>query len=465
MARPIVSNRPAAEPPGAEYSAARGDRDRPPHTFRVVGSSPTAGAILIPAPGLPRYRRRPLPFAVSNHDNHDNIERSCRAFMRIESFIFQGFTAKTHLDAVRWILACPGLMRTIFSVAYVKVSGVELLRPQLKRLGSQATVFAGIRNGVTSRQGLQMLLDLGVTTYAVDTGSRQILFHPKIFFAQGPTKARFVIGSANLTHGGLNNNIEGGLQVELDLGDDEDRNLGQEIDSQLSTLPSMYPQNIIPVKKTADLVLFEKSGRLLDESLVIAPHPTTTAQTPADDKVPKIALLVPRIYAKIKEAKTTPPLPTPVAKGIARRISVSWAPVWQSKPLTERDLQIPTSRKTHPTGSMNLDKGLLPATVDHRHYFRDEVFTGLTWAREKPTVEASTASCQLVVKGISYGEAELPVAHTTSTSSKSYKQKNAMTRLSWGVLKPFIAHRNLLGRTLTLYRDTQDVAKFLIEID
>ena len=147
--------------------------------------------------------------------------------------------------------------------------------------------------------------------------------------------------------------------------------------------------------------------------------------------------------------------------------SVDLELVWESKPLTRRDLTIPSESGTHATGSVNLDKGLLPTEVDHRHYFREDVFPSLSW---KPTnksgaVEVAYARFQLVVKGVSHGEFDLRIAHTTSKTSASYKQNNAMTRLSWGPARDHIAQPSLIDRTLSLYRDNADENRFVLEID
>ena len=140
--------------------------------------------------------------------------------------------------------------------------------------------------------------------------------------------------------------------------------------------------------------------------------------------------------------------------------------MWQSKPLAERDLSIPSGRNTHATGSVNLDKGLLDEKIDHRHYFRDEVFSALQWQiTGEETVDEATTVFGLVVKGIARGEFKLRIGHTTSTTSTSYLQKNAMTRLSWGPMKTIIAQRDLIGRTMSLYRYVSDDTRFVIEID
>ena len=129
-------------------------------------------------------------------------------------------------------------------------------------------------------------------------------------------------------------------------------------------------------------------------------------------------------------------------------------------------MNIPDGKNTNQTGSVNLDKGLLPDDVDQRHYFREEIFPTLTWGPSRTaTVEEAYAKFQLVVKGISYGEFDLRIAHTMGTTSKTYKQNNAVTRLSWGPMRDYIAKADLISRTLSLYRDKADPKRFVLEID
>lgn len=86
-------------------------------------------------------------------------------------------------------------------------------------------------------------------------------------------------------------------------------------------------------------------------------------------------------------------------------------------------------------------------------------------AEQHKTVEEAYTKFQLVLKGISYGEFDLRIAHTKGTTSAAYKQNNAMTRLSWGPLRDYIGREDLLGRTLALYRDKADPKRFVLEID
>jgi hypothetical protein len=154
-----------------------------------------------------------------------------------------------------------------------------------------------------------------------------------------------------------------------------------------------------------------------------------------------------------------------VPKSVPATVGIELELVWESKPLTRRDLTIPGKTETHATGSVNLDKGLLPEVVDRRSYFRDDVFPHLAWASRSKTVDEAFAKFRLVLKGISYGEFDLAIRHTNSTMSKAYKQGNAMTRLSWGPMREYVARPDLIGRTLALYRDKIDPTRFVLDVD
>ena len=112
-----------------------------------------------------------------------------------------------------------------------------------------------------------------------------------------------------------------------------------------------------------------------------------------------------------------------------------------------------------------MDKGFLPKTTDHRHYFRDTVFNALEWVSSRKEVEVAVARFQLVVIGVTLGDADLTIAHSTSTTNTSYRQLNAMTRLRWGRMQQHVANRDLLHRSLKLFRNRSDPMQFLIAID
>ena len=369
--------------------------------------------------------------------------------------ILQGFRAETHLDALQQLLRAPATERVIISVAYLNLRGIELVADDLTALSERVSVFAGIRNGITSKQGLDRLLRGGAELFVVDTGASGVIYHPKLYLGRSATEASLLVGSANLTMGGLNNNIEAGVEITLDLTCPVHRDLQQATEAQFDELPDRYPQNVIAVTTAGEIEDLLASGRVVDEQ-VTSPTRIMDSRHQSDD-VPQIRLVVQPRRAPVM--MLAPPAPAPA------RAPQGWERVWQSKALTERDLGIPTGATTHPTGSINLDKGLLPETMDHRHYFRDTVFNALEWASGRPGIEEAVARFQLVVKGVTLGDFDLTIAHSTSTTNRSYLQRNAMTRLRWGQVQQHVANRNLLQRSLTLFRNRADPMSFLIEID
>lgn len=402
--------------------------------------------------------------------------------MSKKEFIFQGFTQKTHKEAIARLFEVANIERVIVSVAFVNRSGTELLEEQLTKHSAKTQAFIGIRNDITSTQGAKHLLDLGVSLFLVDTGSRSVLFHPKLYLVKGASQARLVIGSANLTIGGLNNNIEAGFAIELDLKNADEKALVEGIEKDFDALAKDYPAHIIPITKASELDALQAAGRLIDEMTTSPPKPASTATSPTGDTLPRIKLkVVPlrRALAAAKKAAAKPAaLPPTGKKAVPAKKAAAAAPaatppapgveyelVWESKELERSDLNIPDGANTNVKGSISLDKGRLPAEVDHRHYFREEVFAGLSWQPRGKTVEEAYAKCHLVLKGISHGEFDVPISHTMGTDSKTYRQNNAMTRLRWGPLRQHIAREDLLGRTLALYRDKADPQRFVLEID
>ena len=132
-----------------------------------------------------------------------------------KNLLLQGVTADNHWATVTHLLQIPQPERVVISVGFMNESGLVALESALSPIAKHTTILTGIRNGITSVQGLRKSLEIGCTTYVVDTGSRAVLFHPKVYVSRNADEARLVVGSANLTYGGLNSNIEASLYMEM----------------------------------------------------------------------------------------------------------------------------------------------------------------------------------------------------------------------------------------------------------
>ncbi len=383
-------------------------------------------------------------------------------------FILQAVTTANHAAAIQELLQLPNPTQAVVSVGFVKEAGLDAVEAAIKPLAAKARFFVGIRNDITSIQAVKRLLAMKVELYAVDTGSRHVLFHPKLYFAANANQATVIIGSANLTFGGLHNNIEVSTRVKLDLSQEADQKFANEVASAFAEMLKKHPRHVFLIKDEKHAGELFESGRLADETLVPFPSALRGVKKGNGDDLPPMKLT--RVsHSRIKSAAVKLLAAMKPAKAAAVPVvqppAVAKYLVWESKPLARRDLTIPEAAGTHATGSVNLDKGLLPDEVDHRHYFRNDVFRNLAWASRSQTVDEAFAKFQLVVKGISYGEFDLAIHHSNSTTSTAYQQRNAMTRLSWGPMRQYIARPDLIGRTLALYRDELDPTRFILEID
>lgn len=389
--------------------------------------------------------------------------------------LLQAFGTGIHVSALKTMLSVPKLERFVASVSFVREEGVNAIATELKAKAKACTFFVGIRNDITSVQALRRLLDLGVKVFCVDTASRSTLFHPKMFLTVSAGRASAIVGSANVTFSGLHNNIEASTLVTLDPADLGDTQFLKTCLDSIDQLPARFPEHVFQIKTvTAANELFDQ-GRLTDEEVIIVKPTLSSVRKGERDKLKPIKLprhTPPRRAKRIRASRqvattssTTAALPLPPTPIAASR-SAEFVLIWESKALTERDLNIPTGASTHATGSMLWKKGATEE-IDQRHFFRDDVFADLTWTRDPklPHYERAEADFTLIIKGLNYGTHRLKLSHNTSKASATYKQKNAMTSVSWGAVAKIIGKRDLLGRTMSLSRNGRTPPDFLVEID
>ena len=374
------------------------------------------------------------------------------------SVLIQGIADDNHESAIKHLLALPNPQCITIAVAFLTARGLSGIRQAIAQVSSRTTVFVGIRNGITSAQGLSSLLQLSCSIYAVDTGSRSLLFHPKIYAARSPQEARLIVGSANLTRGGLLSNIEASLCLTLPLYDSANATFVADLESQLYGMISEYPDHVTSISDDPTIQMLLDSGRLVDEDTVVPPTPTSSVHQSDPPRVMPLktsfthSTVGPRSISAANRSTSIPSSISPPSQLI-----------WQSGPLSRRALNIPDGPATNATGSMFFTKGPM-GNIDQRHYFRDEVFKHLDWRRDPstPHYERATAQFQIVIAGVDYGTFELALSHNTRTDSAAYIQSNSMTQVHWHNARPLVAHENLLDRTMYLYKTAR---QFILEID
>jgi HKD family nuclease len=383
-------------------------------------------------------------------------------------FILQAVTTDNHAESIRTLLKLAKPTQIVVSVAFARTTGLEALRESIKPLAAKTKFFVGIRNDITSIQAIKQLLALKIDLYAVDTGSRKIIFHPKLYLAVNASKAIAIVGSANMTFSGLHNNIEVSTRMALDFAKNPaDKTFVDSVVTAFDTMLAEHPEHVFKIKSEKHATQLFEEGRLADETVVVAPTSGSSVRKGSRDNLAPMKLVhVRRPHppkATVALAKAAAAKPAPAT---AKPIKGTKYLVWESKPLKERDLNIPKGENTNPTGSMGFKKGLYD-DIDQRTHFYDKVFNGLAWMSVTPGSKKlrATAKFELVIKNISYGAFDLVVAHNTDTTTKSYAQGQFMTQIHWGAAKPLIAREDLLGRNLFLYRKDSTPPEFMIEID
>lgn len=101
-------------------------------------------------------------------------------------------------------------------IAFARQSGIAHINESLTRFAARAAVdvIVGIDLGGTTHEALKYLCDLPNARVRVATfGRAEVVFHPKVYIFDGPAGWATVIGSSNLTGGGLHSNAEASLLV------------------------------------------------------------------------------------------------------------------------------------------------------------------------------------------------------------------------------------------------------------
>jgi len=138
--------------------------------------------------------------------------------------------------------------RFIATVAFIKLSGVSRISSALetfRRSGGEVVIAAGIDHGGTSKQGLRSLRAVADRIFVYhDIAPQHRTFHPKTYiFEQNRKRAVVILGSGNMTAGGLFTNYEAHVRIELDLSDNaDDKNFFTEVMSKCAPFRTRPPR-------------------------------------------------------------------------------------------------------------------------------------------------------------------------------------------------------------------------------
>lgn len=389
--------------------------------------------------------------------------------MAHSKFIVQGLVDNNdHYAALVQLFNLPNINRCLISTAFANLAGINLLIPNLRQLKDVLTIYVGIRNGISSKQAITLLLENDIHPFCVDTATQAYIFHPKVFLSTSDQYGKLIVGSANLTGGGLVRNIEASIIMDLDFSTKQDLALSNSIFDSYNHLVSSYPENIFRVTDFKYVQELTEAGLLEDESKHIIKS-ISKLSNPTSEKRKRMVLKTRELRTVQKSRHYSKELDCE-AGSLNSKPVINKDLLWISNPLSRRDLNIPDGANTNRTGSMFFNLGDRTQAINFQHYFRDEAFANAKWEFDKSPgkthYERSEISFRIIIKGIDHGIHKLRISHNTNTASAAYKQKNSMTQLHWGrTVRPMIAREDLLGGRMYLYAPEENSDIYTLSFD
>jgi hypothetical protein len=120
---------------------------------------------------------------------------------------------------IRRVLRDPQFDSFTAVVAWARFGGIRRISDQLDSFsgrGGVARLIVGIDEGIATRPGLLLALRHFAEVYVLHDRPG-VTFHPKLYLAEGKGQAALLVGSGNLTAGGLFSNYEAALEATFSL--------------------------------------------------------------------------------------------------------------------------------------------------------------------------------------------------------------------------------------------------------
>ena len=375
-------------------------------------------------------------------------------------------------------------------VAWAKRSGLRRVRPHLEKVRGRpglTRIIVGIDEGGATRQGLELAREIFSTVHVFHDNSSRT-FHPKIYLGMAPDHARLLIGSTNLTAGGVFYNYEAGLECILTLPKDQAL-----LDAVRAYIARLYADKDV-CKALDDALLTELLSkpryRVADEDATKAP----SSNVPDEDEPPEdvdvssgvVEAAQGSIFGRSTEAKRPDPMPSKAApkkaaagskkpptkavtaapkKAAAKKAAAAGGIVrkrWFKK-MSHSDAQQPKTSASNIKGIVTLgnDRGRFP--INAANYFRDVFFDNLAWTGipvPRGVKESAQFDADLIVNGSSIGAYTLTVDHQTSRISG---QHNVPTWLHWEDFGQYLRSHNHIDDYVSIERLADGAFRIVIE--
>ena len=176
---------------------------------------------------------------------------------------------KTLVECLNKLILTNKYSKLNIVVAFAKSRGVDILRDAITDFragGGTAEFYVGFALNGTSIEALRALYELADNLYLLHSSSHET-FHPKIYNLCGGQEAVLIVGSNNLTDGGLRTNVESSVITFLALDIAEDLAIQTEIEEYLSTL-RVDDSTCVKIESKSELEQMFQDGVILDEKAI-----------------------------------------------------------------------------------------------------------------------------------------------------------------------------------------------------
>ncbi|WP_423921313.1 phospholipase D family protein [Frigoribacterium sp. 2-23] len=357
------------------------------------------------------------------------------------------------------------------AVAWAKRSGLGRVwdaLDQFRTQGGTVILIVGVSEGGATREGLELAIKAADQAFVFHDPRRT--FHPKVYYASSVARRALLVGSSNLTAGGLGWNYEASVWAEWDAdeGADVTNQVGKWFETLVAASDSCRPltaELIDELERSSDITLGSETGARRVQK--------KTSDTPEDNDSVAIATVSGLFRSIVTGLRKLPrlspqisPQPAPVitipsqpetASGLAKSPSLAGLAPFPTedvqrrwvKQLDNTAAQQVKSANSNPTGNLRLSRE--DAAIDHKIYFREDFFGGLPWAPVdgRPTEQEVIVSFRTWIDGQDLGPQELRISHDPRRIAG---QGNVPTLLHWGVLGPILRDTNYVGLYVSIER-------------
>lgn len=405
-------------------------------------------------------------------------------------FLSQPFASSQSLDDFVDGIASPAIDRVTIVTAWAKGSGLSRIADRLdafRSRGGRVEIIVGVSEGGATKEGLQLAMDLSDEAFVFHDPART--FHPKVYLATGAARREAIVGSSNLTAGGLGWNYEASLWISED--GDSPSSVFRDVTEWITNLrvQPMSCRRLDPALLASLLV----SSDIAIASEGAARRSAGTRNVPEDSDSTTSGTVQGLFSAPAIQMRPLPPLPsagrsTPRGTSTSSPSSaISTASPTASTPSVVaavggtatvlrrwfRELdrtqaqQVP--RGTNPTGNLRLTQA--GHAIRHETYFFRDFFGGLPWSPSTGNAaqQEVIVNFNCTVDGVSQGILPIRVSHYPARISG---QANIPSVLHWGptlgallrntsYVGQFVTLERLSGGTFTLTIDTAATGPFI----